>query len=153
MSLEKFSLICRRHDYRWRDSNFDLYSTLVFIEQWGLLRVTHGTSVYNGQRGTCYQALGSGAPTTSFNDLGLSRQGIETGMQGERSTTESPRRCLACLLRYDFDFLNLKILRKNFRKFLRLKPIFTLLIFTLTNLHSKYLKKERNILNMNNHMT
>ena len=31
-----FSLIWRRHQYRWRATNFDLYSALMAIEQWGL---------------------------------------------------------------------------------------------------------------------
>ena len=50
--LENFSLIWRRHHYRWRAANFDLCSTLMAIEQWGFFSVSHllwhGSSVYNG---------------------------------------------------------------------------------------------------------
>ena len=34
--LENFSLIWRRHLYRWRAANFDLCSALMAMEQWGL---------------------------------------------------------------------------------------------------------------------
>ena len=50
-----FSLIWRRHHYRWRVSNFYLSSALMAIEQWGFFSVLHllwhGSSaykVYNG---------------------------------------------------------------------------------------------------------
>ena len=50
--LENFSLVCRRHHYRWRAANFDLCSALMAIEQWGCFSVPyllwHGESVYNG---------------------------------------------------------------------------------------------------------
>ena len=50
--LESFSLIWRRHHYRWRVAKFDLCSELMAIEQWGFFSVPlllwHGTSVYNG---------------------------------------------------------------------------------------------------------
>ena len=50
--LENFSLKWRRHHYRWRAANFDLYSALMAIEQWGFFCVPHllwlGASVYNG---------------------------------------------------------------------------------------------------------
>ena len=52
--LEKFSLVWRRHHYmyQWRASNFDLYSALMTIEQWGFFSVPHllrhGASIYNG---------------------------------------------------------------------------------------------------------
>ena len=50
--LENFSLICRRHFYRWRAAKFDLFPALMAIEQWGFIRVPHllwhGSSVYNG---------------------------------------------------------------------------------------------------------
>ena len=50
--LENFSLIWRRHHYRWRAANFDLCSARVAIEQWVFFSVPHllwhGASVYNG---------------------------------------------------------------------------------------------------------
>ena len=50
--LENFSLIWRRHHYRWRTASFDLFSVLMTIEQWGFFRMPHllwhGASVYNG---------------------------------------------------------------------------------------------------------
>ena len=50
--LKKFSLIWRRHQFRWRTAYFDLYLALTAIEQWGFFSVPHllwhGTSVYNG---------------------------------------------------------------------------------------------------------
>ena len=39
--FENFSIIWRRHHYRWRASYFDLYSALMVIEQWGFLSVPH----------------------------------------------------------------------------------------------------------------
>ena len=48
----RFSLIWRRHHYRWRAPNFDLCSALMAIEQWGFFGVPHllwhGASVYDG---------------------------------------------------------------------------------------------------------
>ena len=50
--LENFSIIWRRHHYRWRAANFDLCSALMAIEQWGFFSLPHlmwhGPSVYNG---------------------------------------------------------------------------------------------------------
>ena len=50
--LKNFSLIWRRHHYRWRTASFDLFSVLMTIEQWGFFRMPHllwhGASVYNG---------------------------------------------------------------------------------------------------------
>ena len=50
--LENFSLIYRRHHYRWRAANFQLCSALMAIEQWGFYSVPHllwhGTFVFNG---------------------------------------------------------------------------------------------------------
>ena len=50
--LENFSLIWRRHHYRWRAEIFYLCSALMAIEQWGFFCVPHllwhGASVYNG---------------------------------------------------------------------------------------------------------
>ena len=40
-SLENFSLIWKRHHYRWRVVNFYLCSPLVAIEQWGFFSVSH----------------------------------------------------------------------------------------------------------------
>ena len=39
--LENFSLIWRRHHYRWRVSNFDLCSALMAIDQWRFFSVPH----------------------------------------------------------------------------------------------------------------
>ena len=39
--LKDFSLIWRRHHYRWMASNFDLCSGLMAIEQWGFINVPH----------------------------------------------------------------------------------------------------------------
>ena len=42
----------RRHHYLWRAANFDLWSALMAIEQWGFFSVPHllwhGVSIYNG---------------------------------------------------------------------------------------------------------
>ena len=50
--LGNFSPKWRIHLYRWRASNFDPYSALVAIEQWGFFSVPyilwHRSSVYNG---------------------------------------------------------------------------------------------------------
>ena len=35
LPLDDFSLIWRRHHYRWRTLNFDLYLAFMAIEQWG----------------------------------------------------------------------------------------------------------------------
>ena len=49
--LENFSHIWRRHHYRWKAANFDLYLALMAIEQWGFFSVPQllwqGTSVYD----------------------------------------------------------------------------------------------------------
>ena len=49
-TTENFSLMWRRHHYRWRAANFDLYSTLMTMEQWVFFSVPrllwHGASVY-----------------------------------------------------------------------------------------------------------
>ena len=48
--LENRSLIWRRHHCRWRAENFELYSALIAIEQWGFFYVPHllwhGSSVF-----------------------------------------------------------------------------------------------------------
>ena len=47
---KNFSIIWRRHHFRWRAANFDLCSAVMAIEQWGFFRVRHllwhGSSVY-----------------------------------------------------------------------------------------------------------
>ena len=52
VQIENFSLIWRRHHYRWRAANFDLCSALMAIEQWGFLSVPHllwhGAFIYIG---------------------------------------------------------------------------------------------------------
>ena len=49
--IEIFSLIRRRHHYRWRAITVYWYSSLLAIEQWGFFNVSHllwhGTSVYD----------------------------------------------------------------------------------------------------------
>ena len=82
--LENFSLIWRRHHCRLRAANFDLCSALMAIEQWGFFNVPHqprhGPTVYYGHlRGPVTLAPNAerGAVTACFNDLGLSRPGIE----------------------------------------------------------------------------
>ena len=85
--LENCSLTWRRHHYRWKwtVANFDLCSAHMTIGQWGFLSVPHilwhGASVNNGHlRGPVTlkpTALSSGAVTTLFNDLSLSRLGFE----------------------------------------------------------------------------
>ena len=39
--VENFSLIWRRHHYRWRSANVDVYSVFMAIEQWGFFSVPH----------------------------------------------------------------------------------------------------------------
>ena len=89
--LENFLLIWRRHHCRWRAANFDQCSALPAIEQWGFFSVPHllhvtrpGHPVYNGHlqwpvtlTPNAERWIGSGAVTTCFNDLGLSRLGFE----------------------------------------------------------------------------
>ena len=84
--VENFSLIWRRHHYRWRAANFDLCSALMAIEQWGFFSVPHllwhGTFVYNGHlRGPWHSHLSpsvwQGSCPSCFYDLGLSRLGFE----------------------------------------------------------------------------
>ena len=41
VSLENCSLIWRRHHCWWKDANFDLFSALMAIEQWGFFSVPH----------------------------------------------------------------------------------------------------------------
>ena len=39
--FENISLIRRRHDYRWKALNFDLYSAVMAIEQYGFFKEPH----------------------------------------------------------------------------------------------------------------
>ena len=63
--------------------NFDIYLALIAIEQWVFFNVPrllrHGPIVYNVHHLQGYSHLlpSVGAVTTCFNDLGLSRPGIE----------------------------------------------------------------------------
>ena len=101
--LENFSLIWIHHNCRWRVVNFDLYPALMAIEQLGFFSVPHllwhGASVYDGylRRPVTHhcRAIGSGAVTICFNDLGLSRLGFEHPtfrMRGERCNPLRHRR-------------------------------------------------------------
>ena len=51
--FENFSLIWRCDHFRLRAANFDLWSPLMAIDQWGFFSVPHllwhGASIYNGQ--------------------------------------------------------------------------------------------------------
>ena len=54
VQIKNFSLIWRRHHYRCRAANFDLYSALMAIEHWawGFFGVSHlwqGAFIYNGR--------------------------------------------------------------------------------------------------------
>ena len=85
-------------------SNFDLCSVLMAIEQWGFYSVPHllwhGASVYmviseDPWHSYLLPRLSSGAVTTCFNDLGLSRLGFEHPtfrLWGERSKSQCHRR-------------------------------------------------------------
>ena len=81
--LKNFPLIWRSHHYRWRAANFDLCSALTAIEQWGFFRGPHllwyRASVYNGhlQGPVILTPIRSGADSTCFYDLGLSRLGFQ----------------------------------------------------------------------------
>ena len=58
LPIENFSLTWRRHYYQWTAVNFNVYSVLTAIEQWGFLSLKHATpsvtkdiSLYKGHRG------------------------------------------------------------------------------------------------------
>ena len=86
VSLENFSLIWRRHYYRWRTAKFDLCSARMAIEQWGFFSVPHllwqEAYVYNGHlhgpspwtrdAHTWCRAFGNRSVSTWFYDLILS---------------------------------------------------------------------------------
>ena len=103
--LFRYVLVWRRHHYHWMGTNFDQYSALMAIKQWGFLSLPHlmwrGISVYNGHlRGPVTptpfcSAFSSGAVTICFNEVFLSRSGFEHPifrMRGERSTWLRHRR-------------------------------------------------------------
>ena len=80
VSLENFPLIRRRYLYRWRAANFDLCSALMAIEQWEFFSVPHllwhGSSPRTHDTHTYCRSFGSGAVTTCFNYLSVSRGNI-----------------------------------------------------------------------------
>ena len=80
--VPSFSPMWRRHHYRWRTTNFDLYSALMAIEQWGFFNVPHllhGASVYNGhlRRPVGLTPVVERLALELSLDLGLSWLGIE----------------------------------------------------------------------------
>ena len=84
-SLGNFSLIWSRHHYQWSTIHYDLFLTLMAIEQWGFFNVPHllwhGPTLYNDHLRcsvtlTPCRVFGSGALTTCLNNLNLSRPGI-----------------------------------------------------------------------------
>ena len=101
-SHSRIFLVLRRHHGRWRAANFDLYSVLMAIKQWCFFNMPHllwhGASVYNGHlrdTHTYCRAFSSGAVTTCFYDLYLSRLGFEHPtfrLRGERSSLLRHRR-------------------------------------------------------------
>ena len=82
-----FSLIWSRHHYRWRVANIDLCLAFMARGIFSMSRLLwHGASVYNPfiiviseepMTHTCCRALSSGAVSTCFYNLGLSRLGFE----------------------------------------------------------------------------
>ena len=77
-----FPFLCRCHHCRWRAANFDLYSALMAIEQWGFLSVAHllwhkWSSPRTSDIHTYWRAFGRGAVTTCFYDLGPSPIGFK----------------------------------------------------------------------------
>ena len=52
VTLQNFTLVWRRHQYRWRATNFYPYSALMAIEHWGFFSVLHlvwhGPTLSNG---------------------------------------------------------------------------------------------------------
>ena len=94
--LENFSLIWRPHHYSWRVAKFDLYLTLIAIEQWGFFNVQHLLLKLSYPRTrdihTCCQTFSNGAVTT-FLRLSYVSMGDRTPIPcvcGERSTTKTP---------------------------------------------------------------
>ena len=98
----EFSLIWRCHHCRWRAENYDLYSALMAIEQWGFFSVPHplchGASIYNGYvRGTATltPSIWQWICHNLFYNLGLSRPGFEHPTF--RMRRESSNRLCYCL--------------------------------------------------------
>ena len=93
--FNNFSLIWRRHHYRWRAACFDLCSALMAVEQWWFFSVPHilwhGTSIYNGLlRGTM-------TLTRFLFDVDMSRLGFKHQnfhFRGERCNPLRHRRCM-----------------------------------------------------------
>ena len=84
--LQNFSLIWRRHHYWWRAANFDLCSALMAIEQWRFFSMPH--LELHGASVPVTLTPSSGAVTTWFYDLCLSRLGFEHPtfcLRGQRS--------------------------------------------------------------------
>ena len=103
VSFKNCSLTWRHYNSRWRATNFDLYSAIMAIKQWGFFSVPHllwhRTSVYKGHlRGPVTltpKAECLAVVTTCFNDLGLSRLVFEHPtfrLRGERSNPRRHRR-------------------------------------------------------------
>ena len=76
------------HYYRWKSSNFDLWSALVVLELWRLFSLPHllwhGPGIHlslstprNRDTYTCCRAFGTGAVTTWFYDLCVSCLGFQ----------------------------------------------------------------------------
>ena len=75
--LKKFSLVWRRHHYRWKTEKFDFCPALMAIEQWGFCSAAHILwHPFILFISNC-RAFGSGDVTTRFNDLGLSQLRFE----------------------------------------------------------------------------
>ena len=95
--LEKFSLLWRRHHYRWRAAHFNMCSDLMAIEQWGSLAChtysdtdihLYWSSSKTRDTHTLSRAFSCGAVTTCKHHLRPSRLGFEHPpfrIRGERS--------------------------------------------------------------------
>ena len=84
--LENFSLIWRRHHYRWRATNFDLCLALISIEQWGFVNChTYCDTVHpfimviseDPWHSLLMPSVWQWSCHYPFNDWGLSRPGFE----------------------------------------------------------------------------
>ena len=96
---ENISLTWKRYHYRWRASNFDLYSAVMAMQFFSVPHLLwHGSFVYNGHL-RC-QAFGSGAVTTCYYylDLRVSRLGFEhpTFRDANALTNYAPPRMFVC---------------------------------------------------------
>ena len=98
--LFRYVLIWRLHHYQWMGTNFDQYSALMAIKQWGFVSLPYlmwrGISVQRtSDTHTFFSAFSSGAVTICFNEEFLSRSGFEHPIfriRGERSTWLRHRR-------------------------------------------------------------